>query len=78
MPEQLFDRAAEYEAMLNHGTASSRENQEFFISGKSCGRLADAYLRARIVGADLSEEPLSRAKTSFDSNRVAFMNIGDL
>ncbi len=34
MPEQLFDRAAEYEAMLNQGISLSGENQEFFISGR--------------------------------------------
>lgn len=34
MPEQLFDRAAEYEAMLNQGIGLSGENQEFFISGR--------------------------------------------
>jgi SAM-dependent methyltransferase len=31
VPEQLFDRAAEYEAMLNQGVGLSGENQEFFI-----------------------------------------------
>jgi SAM-dependent methyltransferase len=34
VPEQLFDRAAEYEAMLNQGIGLSGENQEFFISGR--------------------------------------------
>lgn len=34
MPEQLFDRAAEYEAMLSQGIGLSGENQEFFISGR--------------------------------------------
>jgi len=34
MPEQLFDRAAEYEAMLNRGIGLSGENQEFFIAGR--------------------------------------------
>ena len=34
MPEQLFDRAAEYEAMLNQGIGLSGENQEFFIAGR--------------------------------------------
>jgi trans-aconitate methyltransferase len=34
MPEQLFDRAAEYEAMLNQGIGLSGENQEFFITGR--------------------------------------------
>jgi SAM-dependent methyltransferase len=34
MPEQLFDRAAEYEAMLNQGISLSGESQEFFISGR--------------------------------------------
>ncbi len=34
MPEELFDRAAEYEAMLNQGIGLSGENQEFFISGR--------------------------------------------
>lgn len=34
MPEQLFDRAAEYEAMLNQGIGLSGESQEFFISGR--------------------------------------------
>ena len=34
MPEQLFDRAAEYEAMLNQGISLSGENQEFFIAGR--------------------------------------------
>jgi SAM-dependent methyltransferase len=34
MPEQLFDRAAEYEAMLNQGIGLSGESQEFFIAGR--------------------------------------------
>jgi SAM-dependent methyltransferase len=34
MPERLFDRAAEYEAMLNQGIGLSGENQEFFIAGR--------------------------------------------
>lgn len=34
MPEQLFDRAAEYEAMLNQGIGLSGENQEYFIAGR--------------------------------------------
>lgn len=34
MPEQLFDRTAEYEAMLNQGIGLSGESQEFFISGR--------------------------------------------
>ena len=34
MPEQLFDRAAEYEVMLNQGISLSGESQEFFISGR--------------------------------------------
>lgn len=34
MPEQLFDRAAEYEAMLNQGISLSGEGQEFFIAGR--------------------------------------------
>jgi SAM-dependent methyltransferase len=34
MPEQLFDRAAEYEAMLNQGISLSGESQEFFIFGR--------------------------------------------
>jgi SAM-dependent methyltransferase len=34
MPEQLFDRAAEYEAMLNQGIGLSGEHQEFFIAGR--------------------------------------------
>jgi len=102
MPEQLFDRAAEYEAMLNLGIGLSGESQEFFITGriqdmrsqvppaprrildfgcgtgKSCGRLAEAFPGAQIVGADLSEEALAHARTNFGSNRVTFENIGDL
>jgi len=102
MPEQLFDRAAEYEAMLNQGIGLSGESQEFFITGriqdmrsqvppaprrildfgcgtgKSCGRLAEAFPGAQIVGADLSEEALAHARTNFGSNRVTFENIGDL
>jgi SAM-dependent methyltransferase len=34
MQEQLFDRAAEYEAMLKQGIDLSGESQEFFISGR--------------------------------------------
>ena len=34
MPEQLFDRTAEYEAMLNQGIGLSGENQEFFMRGR--------------------------------------------
>jgi len=34
VPEQLFDRAAEYEAMLSQGICLSGENQEFFIHGR--------------------------------------------
>jgi SAM-dependent methyltransferase len=34
MPELLFDRAAEYEAMLNQGISLSGEGQEFFIAGR--------------------------------------------
>lgn len=34
MPEQLFDRAAEYEAMLNQGIGLSGESQEYFIEGR--------------------------------------------
>ena len=34
MPEQLFDRAAEYEAMLNAGIGLSGESQQFFIEGR--------------------------------------------
>jgi SAM-dependent methyltransferase len=102
MPEQLFDRAAEYEAMLNQGIGLSGENQEFFISGriqdlhsqvpsrprrildfgcgtgKSCAKLAGAFPTAQIVGADLSQEALQHAKTTFGSNRVMFENIADL
>jgi SAM-dependent methyltransferase len=102
MPEQLFDRAAEYEAMLNQGIGLSGENQEFFISGriqdmrsqvppsprrildfgcgtgKSCGRLAEVFPGAQIVGADLSEEALAHARANFGSNRVTFENIGDI
>jgi SAM-dependent methyltransferase len=44
MPEQLFDRAAEYEAMLNQGISLSGESQEFFIAG----RIQD--MRSRIPG----------------------------
>jgi SAM-dependent methyltransferase len=44
MPEQLFDRAAEYEAMLNQGISLSGENQEFFIAG----RVQD--MRSRVPG----------------------------
>jgi SAM-dependent methyltransferase len=43
MPELLFDRAAEYEAMLNQGIGLSGENQEFFIDG----RIQD--LRSQVV-----------------------------
>jgi hypothetical protein len=32
--EQLFDRAAEYEAMLNQGISLSGESRDFFISGR--------------------------------------------
>jgi SAM-dependent methyltransferase len=102
MPEQLFDRAAEYEAMLNQGIGLSGEGQEFFITGrihdmrsqvpprprrildfgcgtgKSCAQLADAFPGSTVVGADLSEEALKHAKTSFGSNRVLFVNIADL
>jgi len=34
MPEQLFDRVAEYEAMLNQGISLSGESQEYFIAGR--------------------------------------------
>ncbi len=34
MPEQLFDRAAEYEAMLNQGIGLSGESQAYFIAGR--------------------------------------------
>jgi SAM-dependent methyltransferase len=34
MTEQLFDRAAEYEAMLNQGIGLSGEGQEYFIAGR--------------------------------------------
>jgi len=34
MPEQLFDRAAEYEAMLNQGIGLSGESQDFFVVGR--------------------------------------------
>lgn len=34
MREQLFDRAAEYEAMLNAGIGLSGESQQFFIEGR--------------------------------------------
>ena len=34
MPEQLFDRAAEYEAMLNAGIGLSGESQQFFVEGR--------------------------------------------
>ena len=102
MPEQLFDRAAEYEAMLNQGIGLSGENQEFFIAGriqdlrlrvppsprrildfgcgtgKSCAKLAEVFPAAQIVGADLSEDALRHAKTSFGSNRLMFANIADL
>jgi hypothetical protein len=33
MPEQLFDRAAQYEAMLNQGIGLSGENQGSFHRG---------------------------------------------
>jgi len=102
MPEQLFDRAAEYEAMLNQGIGLSGESQEFFIdgriqdmrsqippnprrildfgcgTGKSCGKLAEVFPQAHVVGADLSEAALHHAKTSFASNRVRFANLTDL
>jgi trans-aconitate methyltransferase len=102
VPEQLFDRAAEYEAMLNQGISLSGENQEFFIlgrvqdmrsqvppnpgrildfgcgTGKSCARLAEFFPTAQVVGADLSEEALRHATTSFGSNGVTFANIADL
>ena len=45
MPEQLFDRAAEYEAMLNQGIGLSGETQDFFI----VGRVQD--MRARLPRA---------------------------
>jgi SAM-dependent methyltransferase len=102
MPEQLFDRAAEYEAMLNQGISLSGESQEFFIfgriqdmrsqippnprrildfgcgTGKSCAHLSDVFPGANVVGADLSEDALRHAKSSFGSNRVTFANIADL
>jgi SAM-dependent methyltransferase len=102
MPEQLFDRAAEYEAMLNQGIGLSGENQEFFIvgriqdlrsqvpsaphrildfgcgTGKACAHLAEVFPKAQVVGADLSDDALRYAKTTFGSDRVAFANIGDL
>src|SRR5215468_10521047 len=34
MPEELFDRAEEYEAMLNQGIGLSGESQEFFLTGR--------------------------------------------
>ena len=34
MPEPLFDRASEYEAMLNQGIGLSGESQQFFIEGR--------------------------------------------
>jgi SAM-dependent methyltransferase len=43
MPEQLFDRAAEYEAMLNQGIGLSGESQEYFIAG----RIQDMRSRVR-------------------------------
>jgi SAM-dependent methyltransferase len=46
MPEQLFDRAAEYEAMLNQGIGLSGENQEFFIAA----RIQDMRSRVRSPG----------------------------
>jgi SAM-dependent methyltransferase len=102
MPEQLFDRATEYEAMLNQGISLSGENQEFFIlgrirdmqsqvppnpsrildfgcgTGKSCAQLAGVFPSAQVVGADLSEEALRHATTTFGSNRIGFVNIADL
>jgi SAM-dependent methyltransferase len=102
MPEQLFDRAAEYEAMLNQGIGLSGENQEFFMLGrvrdmqaqvppsprrildfgcgigKSCAHLASVFPTAYVVGADLSEDALRHARTSFGSDRVTFVNITDL
>jgi SAM-dependent methyltransferase len=102
MPEQLFDRAAEYEAMLNQGIGLSGENQEFFIAGriqdmrsqvpadprrildfgcgtgKACAYLSDVFPKSDVVGADLSEDALSYARTSFGTNRVKFVNIADL
>ncbi len=35
VPEQLFDRAEEYEAMLNAGIGLSGESQDFFIAGRT-------------------------------------------
>jgi SAM-dependent methyltransferase len=102
MPEQLFDRAAEYEAMLNQGIGLSGESQDFFIVGrvqdmrarlpssprrildfgcgigKSCAYLSDVFPSAEVVGADLSEEAITHARTSFGTDRVTFENIGDL
>ncbi len=34
MAEELFDRAAEYESMLNQGIGLSGESQDFFIEGR--------------------------------------------
>jgi len=34
LPQELFDRAAEYEAMLNQGSGLSGENEDNFIVGR--------------------------------------------
>ena len=56
MQEQLFDRATEYEAMLNQGISLSGENQEFFILGRIRDMRTQARLRARWKAAIVALE----------------------
>lgn len=102
VPEQLFDRAAEYEAMLNQGIGLSGESQEFFIAGriqdmrsqvpagprrildfgcgtgKACAYLAGVFPHSHVVGADLSDDAIRFARTTFGSDRVSFVNLAAL